>query len=90
MRTPTYAELQTLVRECLWQDWDPIGVNHYESASDEYDSYAPTIAAMLLDGADTYRLRQHLRRLETETMGLSPFHPTTDAAVSKLLELVGK
>lgn len=90
METPTCAELHDMVRKCLWRDWDPIGVNEFDAASDEYDSYAPTITAMLLDGADAFRLRRHLQTIETDSMGLSPYYPTTDSTVNKLLAMVGR
>ena len=86
----TYNELQQMVRECLWRDWDPIGVNVLSEAKDEYDAYAPTIAAMLLDGADAYKVLEHLKRLETDSMGLSPHYTTTEVATQKLLALVGR
>lgn len=90
METPTYAKLHGMVRECLWRDWDPIGVNEFEAASDEYDSYVATITTMLLDGVDVYKLRRHLQAIETDSMGLSPLHPTTDFTVKKLLAMVGR
>ena len=90
IQKPTYTELQQMVRECLWREWDPIGVNDFSEAKDEYDAYAPTIAAMLLDGADAYKLLAHLKRLETDSMGLSPYYTTTEVATQKLLALVGR
>ena len=78
-----------MVRECLWRDWDPIGVNGFSEATDEYDAYAPTITAMLLDGADAYKVLEHLKRLETDSMGLSPHHTTAEVTTQKLLAMVG-
>ena len=37
------------VRQVLWQDWDPIGVNGVSTAQDEYDAYADWAYAMLMD-----------------------------------------
>jgi hypothetical protein len=87
---PTYTELQQMVRGCLWQAWDPIGVNGSSEATDEYDAYAPTIAAMLLDGADAIKVLEHLKRLETDSMGLSPHYTTAEAVTQKLLAMVGR
>lgn len=51
--------------------WDPLGVNDYPEAHDEYDSYAPAIVGMLVRGATEADLVHHLRAIETENMGLS-------------------
>lgn len=57
------------VQEILFYEWDPIGVNTYPQCRDEYDSYAPAILRMLEEGADEYRLTQHLKQLAHETIG---------------------
>lgn len=44
------------VQDVLFRDWDPIGVSDYEACRDEYDSYAPELVRLLLDGADEYKL----------------------------------
>lgn len=49
-------------------EWDPIGVADH--VDNEYDSYAPKIAGMLSDGADAYRISEHLTDIETVAMGL--------------------
>jgi hypothetical protein len=49
--------------------WDAIGVGNLNT--DEYDSYAPKIAAMLLNGANAFKIAEHLFRLETVAMGLA-------------------
>ena len=38
---------QNRIREILWCEWDPIGVNGIPNAIDEYDTYADTIWAKL-------------------------------------------
>ncbi|TWU05448.1 hypothetical protein [Allorhodopirellula heiligendammensis] len=90
MDTPSYTELHTRVRDCLWRDWDPIGVNCFDEATGEYDAYAPTIAAMLLDGADAHKLTAHLRQIETHSMGLTGQCDSTPQVVTKLLDMVGR
>ena len=90
MSVRSHSELLPQVRDCLWRTWDPIGVNCFPEATDEYDSYAPSITAMLLDGIDGYRLAAHLRQIELVSMGLPGTHSTTDAAVTQLLRLVGR
>jgi hypothetical protein len=59
------------VREVLFREWDPIGVNDNPLLADEYDSYAPTICRLLEAGADERRLAAHLQQLRTNAMGLS-------------------
>jgi len=59
------------VRRILLNVWDPIGVNHVSEANDEYDGYAPAMVGMLLRGATEADLVHHLRKIETENMGLS-------------------
>jgi len=61
------TQLINWVRAKLNQ-WDPIGVACI--GDDEYDSYAPKIAQMLWNGADAYRISEHLTNIETVAMGL--------------------
>ncbi len=65
-----FYRLYQAVREILFREWDPIGVNCHAPA-DEYDSYAPGICRLLEAGADEVRLTEHLHKLATESMGLS-------------------
>jgi hypothetical protein len=85
-RTPEQAALASTakrmlnaVRQVLWETWDPIGVNDHADASDEYDSYAPTIVGMLLQDCTAHDLERHLANLETESMGLAA-RPTSARA----------
>lgn len=75
------------VRKVLWVTWDPIGVNQFDEANDEYDAYAPGLAALLTSGCDRYKLRQRLAHHETVDMGLFAASPSIDAAVDELLAL---
>jgi hypothetical protein len=59
------------VRRVLREHWDPIGMNDVLEASDEYDSYAPNIYSLLLQGATDAEIAGRLRGFETENMGLS-------------------
>ncbi|MEG6507505.1 hypothetical protein V6C03_00805 [Methyloligella sp. 2.7D] len=56
--------------EILREDWDPIGIRDVPAASDEYDDYAPGLAAKLLSGASLQELTEALLRIETESIGL--------------------
>jgi hypothetical protein len=62
--------LYQAVRDVLFREWDPIGVNDNPLVADEYASYAPAICRMLEDGADEAKLAAHLRRLRIDAMGL--------------------
>jgi hypothetical protein len=77
------------VREILFREWDPIGVNGYETCREEYDSYAPTLVRYLREGADEHRIAAHLTRLARDAMGLSVAADELDRRVARLLlELV--
>jgi hypothetical protein len=58
------------VRDVLFREWDPIGVNDNESCRDEYDSYAPTICRWLRQGVDEHKLANHLSQLQKVSMGM--------------------
>ena len=67
-----WKEIQDKLRRVLMESWDPIGVNDFPEAADEYDGYIGGIYALLRDGASDERIAQHLAEIETETMGLAP------------------
>ncbi len=62
--------LYNIIDELLWNDWDPIGLNEYEEARDEYQSYLPTIFNLKINNADKEAIAQHLLKIETDRMGL--------------------
>jgi hypothetical protein len=77
------------VREVLFREWDPIGVNHNELCGDEYDAYAPTICRLLREGLDEHRLSAHLSQLQRVAMGISITDEELHCRVARrLLELV--
>ena len=80
--------LRHSVRAILLHDWDPIGVGEIEAAADEYDSYVESICRMLLSGADSNRLAEHLVELETGAMGLSEVPRDRTAIGRQLVALV--
>jgi hypothetical protein len=63
--------LLSIVRTILFQEWDPIGVNHCEQCRDEYDSYAPTVVRFLNSGADEHKLASLLSGFQSGSMGMS-------------------
>ena len=67
-----YKALFAAVHEVFIRDWDPIGVDDCPEAQDEYDSYIPVVVRMLLEDADAWIIADHLTKLQTIGMGLSP------------------
>ena len=59
------------VKDILFREWDPIGVNDNELCRDEYDGYVPGLVQALLAGADEHKLAAWLRRVQSESMGMS-------------------
>jgi predicted Zn-dependent peptidase len=85
-------ELQRLydpVRNSLWNDWDPMGVNGNPEVHYEYDRYAAKICQRLLEGADEDRLILYLRELRTLSMGVGLNDRHDKEIVRRLLSLVG-
>ena len=65
-------EIQEQIRQVLFYDWDPIGVQETTEAQDEYDSYIGGVYRLLVSSAQDEELVEHLYRIERETMGLGP------------------
>lgn len=81
----TRSQLDQTIRDALLHSWDPIGARANPMACDEYDSYIPKIAEMLLADADQYTLGRHLTKLEHSSMGLPGNRPRCDRAARALL-----
>lgn len=76
------------VRDVLFREWDPIGVNRNEMCRNEYDSYAPTICRLLREGVDEYKLAKHLSQQQMVSMGMSIIDEELHRRVARrLLEL---
>jgi hypothetical protein len=65
------------LRLILWAAWDPIG----GVPRDEYETYAPRIAALLRGGASADEVAAVLGEIRTRTMSLPP-DPEADRAVA--------
>jgi hypothetical protein len=65
----TFDELERRVDEILFYKWDPIGINHYPVARDEYRSYIPSILYGVLSG-DQDLLVSLLQEIQVGYMGL--------------------
>ena len=65
-------------------------MNDNPSARDEYSSYTPSVVRLLEDGADAFKLAQHLHSLERASMGIESW-PDNHARVARcLLDEYGK
>lgn len=80
-------KLVLAVGKVLLSDWDPIGVHDEPRAQDEYDSYAPTIARLVAEGASTEMIARHLLRIEIEEMSLPPDAARANRAALKLRDI---
>jgi hypothetical protein len=78
-------ELWQAVKEILFREWDPIGINSYPSLSDEYDSYANGIVRLLQAEADEYKIAEHLRNLQRVNMGMSSTNEERDRGIARRL-----
>lgn len=58
------------VRVILLRHWDPIGVVDESAAQDEYDSYVTAVVRLVLSGATSETIANHLLAIEREQMGM--------------------
>jgi hypothetical protein len=59
------------IEDILWFDWDPIGINQFLEARDEYQCYLPVIYNLKKTGADVEIIAQTLNKFETVNIGIS-------------------
>lgn len=85
---PSKTELREMVRQCLLNDWDPIGIRDFPGAQNEYDAHVDGVCSLLLDGADAYKLCHYLTHIKTVNMGLSAPGTDVEGVVRVLLEMV--
>jgi len=52
--------LVPIVHRILLERWDPIGVNDFPEAQNEYDSYVPGVIALLINGSSAAEIAAHL------------------------------
>jgi len=79
-------QLYNLIDELLWCEWDPIGVNDYPDARDEYQSYTPQIFSLAIKGASREDIAQKLLQIETEMMGLVGNVKKNNELATKMVE----
>ena len=79
------SSLVEYVRRALLHDWDPIGVQSYSGASDEYDSYVPDVCELLVRKATLDEVLAYLWSLETQHMGLRGDRQRTETFANELI-----
>ena len=77
------------VREALLMDWDPIVIQDFPEAHDEYDSYVPGLCELLMRKDPSGRVFSYLWKLETDHMGLRGDPSRTQAFAERLRSLAG-
>ena len=79
--------LQSRIRDALLHEWDPIGIQEYPEAKDEYDSYVPEVCRMLSCGASEGDILNYLWWLETQQMGLRGERERTEGFARRILQI---
>ncbi len=84
---PKQKELWEKIQRILWEKWDPIGVYEEDSEwDDEYDSYAPHIFRLVIEGNDHIRIAASLTSTINQNIGLSASNNNEhDLKVAKLI-----
>jgi hypothetical protein len=79
-------ELWQAVKEILFREWDPIGINSNPALSDEYDSYVSAIVRLLQAEADEYKIAEHLCNLQRVSLGMSSANEERDREIARRLK----
>jgi hypothetical protein len=75
------------LKQVLLLDWDPIGVAEFPEAQDEYDSYLPSVVALLSSGGNQQQLADHLYWIATVQMGLGGSHQHAQKIAAQLIRV---
>ena len=78
-------EILQSVKEVLFREWDPIGLNSNPARNDEYDSYASGIVRLLQAEADEYKIAEHLRNLQRVSMAMNSTNEERDRGIARRL-----
>jgi hypothetical protein len=83
-----WREQRQLVRDILWEFWDPIGVSAFDDwPKDEYDSYVGVVVSMLRSGQTAQEVSSYLYRAETEYIGMSGDQARAASVAQMLISL---
>jgi hypothetical protein len=64
------ADIQNSIRQVLFRDWDPIGVNTNTRLNDEYDAYVAPVYRILVGSRSEEALIAFLQTTECDQIGL--------------------
>ncbi len=67
---------KSLIAECRrhWNRFDPIGIlDEGDELDDEYDSYLPQTAKLLIEGADAHKIAGYVSQIVRVTIGIRDF-----------------
>jgi len=78
-------EIQEAIRQVLFRDWDPIGVNENENLRDEYDGYIARVYRVLVGSRSDNDLVQLLCRMELNEAGVASRSPEDLRLIAKEL-----
>jgi hypothetical protein len=67
---PDQVKVYKAIDEILWKEWDPIGINEFEGARDEYQMYLPKAYRLKQENANQETIAQYLFNIEVDRMGL--------------------
>ena len=63
-------KIKDSIRQVLFYDWDPIGINDLTNIDDEYDAYIGPVYRMLIEKCSEDDLVKYLFQLERDSMGM--------------------
>ncbi|MFJ3455723.1 hypothetical protein ACIPMZ_01965 [Scandinavium goeteborgense] len=78
--------LQETIKSILLKEWDPIGINEFDEANDEYDAYVVPLCHMVAEKKSTVEFYTFLRSV-IESMGLDGDEQAEQAIAEKLASL---
>ena len=80
---------RAVVRELLWDEWDPIGIKIIDCAMDDYDAYADQAMAMMRNGATVGETAQYLTDIARGPIGIPHFlHAVSLAVAIKIKRII--
>jgi hypothetical protein len=85
-RSKRAAEIHDAIRQVLFDDWDPIGVNDI-FPKDEYDAYIGGVYRLLVSGSTEDELCDHLLQLEITQMESPTSNDHRRVIANKLMRL---
>lgn len=79
------TEIQDTIREVLFRDWDPIGLNGNDNLRDEYDGYIARVYRVLVGSRSEDDLVQLLYRIKLDEVGVASRSPEELRPIAKEL-----